>query len=1260
MQATLLGLGIAIILALLAALVGPHFVDWGAYRAVFEARASDALGVPVRIAGRIDARLLPTPAVILNGVETAEARPRLRAQSISAELALGALLRGEWRVTELMIRGPDLTLGLDPAGRVDWRGATPGFDAEKLSIERLDIEDGRLRLAHAGSGAALAIDRFVFRGDVRSLAGPIKGDGEFVLADERYGFRLTTSRRADDGNMRARLVLTPAALPFTAEADGQFRLDDDGPKFDGALTIARAAGVVLTHGRARQAEGWRANGRLKASARQALFEQLEVQYGPDERALKLTGAAELKFTGKPRIEAVLSARQLDLDHFIADEPRPLPLAQLGRLLEPLRDTMQVPLPVRLGLAIDVLTMGGAPLQNLQVDAAFDAEKIAIERFDLRAPGTTNLRASGSLRAIDDWSFSGAAAIEAQDPRTLTAWLEGQPAPAASQPVPLRASGDVTLGVDRIAVERLSAQVEGKPISGRLVYETPPGREPRLEAELRAAELDIDAALATLFGALPSTTFRAPAELALSLDLDRAVLAGIEGRGVSTKLVADATRLRIERLRIADLAGAAIDLSGAIDDPGTRPRGTARVTFSAEKPDRLAEALRGVAPEWAERLRAAGVLGPVRLQGDVSAADAEGKTRSAASFAGTLGAMQVSVEGEATGDVQEWRGADLRLQMRANSEDGVKLAALAGLDRLGAVQRGPATLQLDLQGRPDSGLRVNASATASGLSLAAEGTARLGGEASITADLATTLRAGDLRPLRPLAGAADQPLPASLRAGLRIDGQRIDIPYVSGTLGGAPVSGRFELRTGTGVQVDGAVEAESVDLLGLAAFLSGSGERVASGWPTQVFEPFWLRGVSGRVALSANRALLGRYTVRRLRATVRAETGEAAIEDVDGGFAGGRLGGGLVLQGGAGSLGAALRLNLTSADLAQFAPEPARPPATGRANLTLNVKGAGRSAAALMTTLGGGGTIEIENLELSALAAQAFTSAIEAVDKGAAVEPAALRKLVEAALEKGRLRVARASVPLAVAAGQLRSNGAMLSGEGADVSLTGSVDLIAAQVDARLALIGPASLDMAGAGRPEIGVAIKGPLTSPQRAVDVSSFVGWLTLRSVEQQAKRVEALEAERRAAEAAAAAAARAASREPVGATGLPDQTTPAQEPRAGGLPAETPSPSIVPEQLVPPAPPSAARPRPLPTPTDGSPRIEINPNARTTLPPPPQRTQPRPAQGEAAPPLPPPVDIRPAPGSRRPATPSAPSAQQQPAETFSPRALFDSIFGR
>jgi hypothetical protein len=94
-QTTLLGLAIAIILALLAALVGPHFVDWGQYRAELEANASRLIGPQVRASGAIDLELLPTPPLTLTQFEIS--RPggagAVRARKLSVEFDLGALLR---------------------------------------------------------------------------------------------------------------------------------------------------------------------------------------------------------------------------------------------------------------------------------------------------------------------------------------------------------------------------------------------------------------------------------------------------------------------------------------------------------------------------------------------------------------------------------------------------------------------------------------------------------------------------------------------------------------------------------------------------------------------------------------------------------------------------------------------------------------------------------------------------------------------------------------------------------------------------------------------------------------------------------------------------------------------------------------------------------------------------------------------------------------------------------------------------------------
>ena len=69
MQTTLLGFAIVIILALVTALVGPFFVDWDSYRDDFEARASALTGLEFKVAGAIDARLLPTPTLVLHDIQ---------------------------------------------------------------------------------------------------------------------------------------------------------------------------------------------------------------------------------------------------------------------------------------------------------------------------------------------------------------------------------------------------------------------------------------------------------------------------------------------------------------------------------------------------------------------------------------------------------------------------------------------------------------------------------------------------------------------------------------------------------------------------------------------------------------------------------------------------------------------------------------------------------------------------------------------------------------------------------------------------------------------------------------------------------------------------------------------------------------------------------------------------------------------------------------------------------------------------------------
>ena len=107
-----------------------------------------------------------------------------------------------------------------------------------------------------------------------------------------------------------------------------------------------------------------------------------------------------------------------------------------------------------------------------------------------------MRLSGRLAvAADTVAFSGPTEIETSDPLALAGWLEGRNGSTSGELRPLTLRGDVTLASDKVSVEQFKVELDRKPAAGRLAYRFAAGDKPaRLDAELTAAQFDVDAAL----------------------------------------------------------------------------------------------------------------------------------------------------------------------------------------------------------------------------------------------------------------------------------------------------------------------------------------------------------------------------------------------------------------------------------------------------------------------------------------------------------------------------------------------------------------------------------------------------------------------------------------------------------------------------------------------------------------------------------------------------------------------------------------------
>jgi large subunit ribosomal protein L24 len=1171
-QTTLLGLAIAVILALLAALIGPYFIDWSQFRPHFEREASRVIGMPVRVDGEIDARLLPTPSLSLRGVAIGARSDanNVSVEKLDVEFSLGDLMRGEWRANELTLNGLVLELGLDRRGRMNWASLGGGFNVGALTVDRFHVT-GALSLTDAASRTSLRLDDIVFTGEVRATAGSVRGEGALKSDGVRYPFRLATGRTADGGGQRLRLNVDPGGRALAADLDGILSFDDALPRFDGSLAVSKPAPAKSNAPLDLYDAPWRIAGKLKADPSAAKMEQLEAVFGPDDTGLKFTGQADARFGASPRLRTQLTARQLDADRFLAlaGSAAPSPADLLSNLRRLIAAAPPMPLAAEFDIEADFVNLGARPVQAIGIDLRANANEWRVDRFEFRAPGSTRVAVTGRISEPGEKaSFAGTLNVEAGDPEGFALWLQGQSDNAYRSSRPLKARGDLVVSPERVAVDSLKADVDGRPVEGQFSLAVRDGKS-RLDAQLKAERLDFDASAAftrAMGGALKTW----PDEALVNLDIAQLNIGSQAFKPVLARLVYNARAISLERLRIGDADGVAIDGTGSFDR--TAATGQMNLGATSATLDPLARLVAPIAPEFSRRIAAVpagagNVWVGLAIELDKPQGDRVGLRTAvdihSPQIKGALtAAMTPSIAALRDFDTGALAKNEAALTAKLTAERGTALLALLGLDRALSVGDGPARFDASVTGVWDAPVKLKAKLTGSGLDAEIDGSAEpFGSERAASVSL--NVRKANVAPLIGSAHPERAPLPVALTSRAGVAGQKITFDGVDGTIAGARVRGRLGLTLGDEIGVDGSVGADVLDvpsalLVAIGAAGHDSAEPLNRGL---------LSGWRGRVEFSALRGTMPGGEFRPFGGVLRNDGQALVLEGLSAGLGGGKLQADLSARKLPDGVSLTGRVQLEGVDGAALKHRGLAMPA-GRVSARTSVTGQGRSAAALIGSLNGNGSVTIEQARIPGLDPRAFDAATRASDEGIARDDAKLAAAVGPALAAGSLSVATAEIPFAIRDGQLRVSNTTLAGEGARLNLSGGYDIAADQMDVRAALSATA-VDTAGIGRPEILVLLFGSPDKPDRSIDVAALSSWLGLRAIDRETRRLDAIE-----------------------------RNNPLLNPPKPQEPA--------------PAPPVALPQRPAAAPP--APRAEAPP---------------APA---AAPPLPPPVEVRPPPGSARP----------------------------
>lgn len=1038
-------------LALLAALIGPGFVDWRGYRPQFEARLSEALGVETAIGGSIQLRLLPSPRIALGQVRIGSPGGEgsfATVEDATVELALTALARGEFRFSEARLDGATLSLSTDEKGAVRLpprKGAGLGGQAslDRLTISRAAViwrEPGRVPVTLAPVAAEVS---------AVTLAGPWRFEGEVAGSS----LRVTTGEIDEAGRLRTKAFLTGDDLQFTFDGSVLLAREADslGPEAEGAFALSPGGAVSLS-------------GRLKGSSRQIDLSGLALDIAGG--AARLEGEGQyLPATGGGAL--ALRARRLDADALAAA------LADRKGFERALNG---LPGRIDLSLDLDQMIWRGEDFAALSLRGKLDEDGLDGATGSLRVAGAL----VGASGRIDGEAVSGRVSVKAEDARRIALVL----ARNGLDP----ALADLVAGLGRV-----DADVSGRWGAGTLAFQrllVAGSSGLRLEAsgELTDGRL---AARATVSGldlnTLPPGTSLASLvgrrDIALDLRLANARFRNAPPGSASLDLRREGTAWRLSRLGVDGFGGVSVTGAGALLAEGGEISGR----IKAPRFETLAALAGPLLPAGASDVLARAGDGLSRLDaGFRLTRAASGETSLVAD--GIAAAGKLAIDGRLDREGR-WQRATLNFDL------GDRRQAFAALGLPAPMRAGAGRLSLDLGGGRVSGMLAGP-----GLSILVENGAERP-QLTLQADSPAQILPEGAARLLP-----DAVIDAHARLGLEGDAVRADELTVN--LAGAGAQG-FLLLPREG-RVTGRLLLPSADLRTLTtAALGQAAPTPGAAWSTSRFGRVpELPELDIAVEAETLTALDG-VALQKARFALRADADGLRVEDIAGSYGGGQVAGRLALRRDGGLAQLNGRLDLSGVDLAG----PTKGALGGKASGRIELGGAGETPTRLIAGLSGAGSLVVTGARLARFDPKAYERIIAGTGEDASESEAArLRDRLADALDRDAWALGDVTLPFTLAAGILRLQPFTFERNGLRAEASGTVDLRALNADLRLGLkpLGPLPKGWPGEA-PQVVVAWRGPLSDLKRESDVSALSNTVAARALAREIERVEAFEADAR-----------------------------------------------------------------------------------------------------------------------------------------------------
>jgi hypothetical protein len=962
----------------------------------------------------------------------------------------------------------------------------------------------------------------------KSLSGPWTVEAEGEIAGHRGGVSITTGIAQSDGSIRMRVRAVPDDWPVLLETEGEARIEDNKPVYDGLFTFTALSdpgeGDVVSAKPLLVAKG-----DFAATNERLAIEEWRAEIGFSADPYIVTGQATIDTGPDPEFLLIADGQQIDMDRLSGDEApadetvAAVPLAcQRLALVNAMIDRLPPPpLPGRISLNLPAIVAGDTTLRQITLDARPDGDAWLVDSFSANLPGRTTVEARGRLVSGAAAGFDGTLTVASTQPSGLANWLVGDVDPVIRRLGAAGFSANVSLSPLLQRFEALEVAVGPAILKGRLERQTPETGAPSLSVELAGDTFDADAvrALALLAGA-ESNAVRPLDQynLAGRIQADTFAIGDYRLAGLDSSMVWRNGELTVERLQFDDFGGASGDFSGTVTGSFAAPAGeiTGRLeAANAAGLFALAERVSG-GHQLIRRLGANSnafdeLSADVRLTLDPDVGPA-------INLSGLAGGSAYRVTASGTGLAPGGDGPTT-VTVRAENPEAYRIFEQLGFAVLPLEGVGPAALQLNASGGSDDGdMVIDAQITAAGAEVTLDGNARILAEDPASGLFSLVVTADDVEPFvmmfghsLPQAGAG---LPLSMTASLAMNDDMLLLSEIAGRAEDNAFAGGLEFdRSAADISGEGRMRVDFANLEWLAELALGPqlfGNDGAT-WSDQPFLPPAPGQPQLRIALEAGQIDLSRGGVaRNVKADLSTGLGLMSLENVEADWFGGRLGGRVSLSNADGSVFLSGRIDAKDTDLAAL--ERAVRGASvfsGTSSASVSLEGTGKSVREIVSSLAGGGELSVGGLAVTGLDPTAFDRILGRADReGFEIETGAVTDLVAEMMSGGQMTTESLGLPFTLTGGVMRFSNTGFSDEGAELAGDARVDLVGLRLQSDWRLTFEPGVEAIAGGDPSVVFTLGGLLVDPAVSIDAGQLTNYLSMRAFERERRKVELLQA--------------------------------------------------------------------------------------------------------------------------------------------------------